>query len=404
MRIAVISSSFPPLGSGGITSAHFSLFRGLSGRGCEVRAFTFQDEVSERGVKVNRYGAGRLTKKAIYYLLRVYFRLRGCRSEAYQLYDILQSFPAMRISRDLKKFRPEVVIIPDHGAPALYLKKPKGSRFVWISHHNPARFLDQPSIPEHCAHDACLALRLEERALRKVDHVVCPSEYMKNIFLDTYQYGGGISVIPNLVDSRTLSSIPTLDPRSEMGLAGHDPVVYIPSAGSVYKGSDFVPEIMRGISTGFDGEVGFFLSGHIAPEVLDGYRKACPGISYHAPGRLAYEKNISLVKGCTICVSPTLMESFGMALLEATACGLPVVAFDTGGSGEVVKDGRNGYLVPVADVPSMVRRSLEILSDEESFSAARSLTYFEETFSERVILDRFCRMLDEVRHSPAPPG
>ncbi|UCF30162.1 MAG: glycosyltransferase family 4 protein [bacterium] len=404
MRIAVISSTFPPQGSGGITSAHYNLFRGLTKRGYVVRAFTFQDEVKERGPHVTRYGAGRLTKMVIYYLLRIYFRLRGCRSEAYQLYDILQSFAATRISRDLEKFRPEVVIIPDHGAPALYLKKPEGSRFVWMSHHNPARFLDQTSIPEHCAHDASLALRLEERALRKVDHVVCPSEYMKEVFLDTYRYGGEISVIPNIVDRDTISAITTSDPRREMGLAGHDPVVYIPSAGSVFKGSDFVPEIMGGISAGLDGKVGFFLSGPVEPEVLEGFRKACPRIPYYAPGRLAYEKNISLVRGCTICVSPTLLESFGMALLEATACGLPVVAFDTGGSGEVVKDGRNGYLVPMLDVASMVRRSLEILSEGEGSFASRGLEYFDGTFSERAVLDRFCRMLDEVRHQTASSG
>ncbi|UCF31953.1 MAG: hypothetical protein JSV26_06010, partial [bacterium] len=78
--------------------------------------------------------------------------------------------------------------------------------------------------------------------------------------------------------------------------------------------------------------------------------------------------------------------------------------FDTGGSGEVVKDGRNGYLVPMLDVASMVRRSLEILSDGEYFSAARIRTFFEEIFSESIILDRFCQMLDEVRHQAASSG
>lgn len=397
MRIAVVSSSFPPYGGGGVTSAHYNLFRGLSRRGYEIRAFTFQDEVSERGPAVSRYGASRLTKKLIYYLLRVYFRLRGCRREAYQLYDILQSFAAMRISRDLKKFKPDVVILPDHGAPALYLKKPDGARFIWVSHHNPDRFMSNSLIPEHCAHDASLAIRLEEVALRKVDHVVCPSEYMREAFLDTYRYGGGISVVPNLIDSRALSSVPPSDPRREMGVPEDAPVVYIPSAGSVYKGSDYVAEIMRGITEGYGGQIGFLLSGHIAPELLQEFKKAGPEVRYFAPGKLPYENNISWLKSCTVCVSPTLMESFGMALLEAIVCGIPVVAFDTEATTEVVKDGRNGYLVPLPDTMSMIKKSLELITgggDSGFTESGRRKP--DESYSEEAALDRYAQLIEEV--------
>lgn len=398
MRVGVVSSSFPPHGGGGVTSAHYNLFKGLSRRGYEVRAFTFLDEVFEKSRTLNRYGARRLTKKGIYYLLRVYFRLRGCRQEAYQLYDIMQSCGARRISRDLREFQPDVVILPDHGAPGLYISKPDGARFIWVSHHNPARFLNNPFIPEHCAHDASLALRLENRALRKVDHVVCPSAYMKGKFLDTYRYDGGISVIPNLIDSETISSIPRSDPRKEMGLPDDAPVVYIPSAGSVFKGADYVLEIVRGISSGYGGEIGFFLSGHIEQELLALFETAGPGIRYYAPGKLPYDKNISLLKGCSICVSPTLLESFGMALLEAIACGIPVVAFNVGGCAEVVEDGRNGYLVPVPDTISMIEKSLEFLFEEtNTIFTESSREYFEKYYSETVILDKYAKLIDEIR-------
>jgi D-inositol-3-phosphate glycosyltransferase len=47
-----------------------------------------------------------------------------------------------------------------------------------------------------------------------------------------------------------------------------------------------------------------------------------------------------------VCVLPSYYESFGLAALEAAACGKPVVASRVGGLPSVVLDGRTGYLIP----------------------------------------------------------
>ena len=64
-----------------------------------------------------------------------------------------------------------------------------------------------------------------------------------------------------------------------------------------------------------------------------------------------------------VFLSASETESFGLASLEALACGVPVVATRTGGVPEVVCEGRNGLLCPVGDVEALARNCVALLSD-----------------------------------------
>ena len=61
---------------------------------------------------------------------------------------------------------------------------------------------------------------------------------------------------------------------------------------------------------------------------------------------------------------PSETESFGLAALEALACGVPVVASDVGGLPELVPDGEVGFLRPVGDVEGMAACALRLLDDD----------------------------------------
>lgn len=56
-------------------------------------------------------------------------------------------------------------------------------------------------------------------------------------------------------------------------------------------------------------------------------------------------------------------ESFGVAVIEASACGLPVVVSDAGGLPEVVRDGVTGIVVPRDDVPALQAALRRLLLD-----------------------------------------
>jgi glycosyltransferase involved in cell wall biosynthesis len=64
-----------------------------------------------------------------------------------------------------------------------------------------------------------------------------------------------------------------------------------------------------------------------------------------------------------LCVWPALNEAFGMALLEAQASGVPVVAGAVGGVSEIVAHGVTGLLVPPSDAPAFAQAVRSLLVD-----------------------------------------
>lgn len=57
------------------------------------------------------------------------------------------------------------------------------------------------------------------------------------------------------------------------------------------------------------------------------------------------------------------MEGFGIVYLEASACGLPVIAARSGGAAEAVQDGRTGLLVPPNDAPALAQAVIRLLQN-----------------------------------------
>ena len=62
---------------------------------------------------------------------------------------------------------------------------------------------------------------------------------------------------------------------------------------------------------------------------------------------------------------PSEMEGFGLAALEAAACGVPTIASNVGGLREVIEPESNGFLVPVGDVDAMAAAALSLFRNQE---------------------------------------
>jgi N-acetyl-alpha-D-glucosaminyl L-malate synthase BshA len=84
-----------------------------------------------------------------------------------------------------------------------------------------------------------------------------------------------------------------------------------------------------------------------------------------------------------LMLMPSEMESFGLAALEAMACGVPTIATRVGGVAELIDDGVNGLLFPVGDTEAMAAAAIALLGDEARLAAMAAA-------ARKTASDRFC--------------
>jgi glycosyltransferase involved in cell wall biosynthesis len=108
----------------------------------------------------------------------------------------------------------------------------------------------------------------------------------------------------------------------------------------------------------------------------------------------------SYLEHASVMLVPSRSETFGLAAVEAMATGHPVIASDIGGLREIVRDGRDGYLVPVDDATALgdaIERIVgdHALRDEMARAALDVRTRFDAGRYQRQLVDA---LLGGVRH------
>jgi glycosyltransferase involved in cell wall biosynthesis len=80
----------------------------------------------------------------------------------------------------------------------------------------------------------------------------------------------------------------------------------------------------------------------------------------------------TLLSPCDVFLLPSAAEGFGLAALEAMACGVPAVTSDAGGLAELIENGQGGYAIAVGDIEAMAARVLEIAADPATLEFQRA--------------------------------
>jgi phosphatidylinositol alpha-1,6-mannosyltransferase len=116
-------------------------------------------------------------------------------------------------------------------------------------------------------------------------------------------------------------------------------------------------------------------------------------------GRVPEEGLATLLRGADLFVMPNVpvpgdMEGFGLVMLEAGVCGLPVLAADLEGIRDVVVEGRNGHLLPTRDADAFAAAVLRYRVDPAALASASAAAaaFTEGTFAWPAIVDRYVQI------------
>lgn len=87
------------------------------------------------------------------------------------------------------------------------------------------------------------------------------------------------------------------------------------------------------------------------PSVFDSYR-----LDFIHVNHMPHAKVLGQYQAADVFVFPSLIEGFGLVILEAMASGLPVITTPNTGGRDVIEDGVDGFIVPIRDVEAIKQR------------------------------------------------
>ncbi|HVR60842.1 MAG TPA: N-acetyl-alpha-D-glucosaminyl L-malate synthase BshA [Polyangia bacterium] len=200
-------------------------------------------------------------------------------------------------------------------------------------------------------------LPLTRHAILISDAVTTPSAWLREV---THQFlqvppARAIDVIPNFVDGARFSpppSPPPLEPRVLVHVSNFRPVKR-------------VPDVVRVFARVRAARPARLLLVGDGPDAAD-VRALASTLGVADDVRFLGERVdlTDCLRQSHVFLLPSETESFGLAALEAMACGVPVVAARVGGVSEVILDGETGFLTPLGDVPAMAASVRRLLDDE----------------------------------------
>jgi glycosyltransferase involved in cell wall biosynthesis len=286
---------------------------------------------------------------------------------------------AWRLSRLLKQLRPDVIHAHD----------PHGVAMAALALSMSTQPANPPLVAARRVDFHMKGNALSRWKYRQVDCFICASDAIREMVIADGVPASHAATVHEGIDVERVEAAPAADLHAELWLPHHAPIVGNVAALVPHKGQRHLIEAAaivvkkipdaRFVIAG-EGELHATLERQIKDHHLEkhvflvGFR---PDV-------------LSVHKAFDVFVMSSITEGLGTSLLDAMACGRPIVATKTGGIPEVVLEGKTGLLVPPRDHEALAAAIVRLLGDErlrQAMGAAGHARVRDRFSAERMVRD-----------------
>lgn len=294
--------------------------------------FYFNENIKKIDLDINyEENKGSFLKKTIFFIIKQFIHKK-------------------RLKKIILKERPEVIISMGD-EEKLFLPKIKGKTKTILEHHFFKEFKILESEKKSFLYKvrAKILSKLEGKLIRKYDEFLVLTQEDKKYYNDER-----VKVINNALADYP-KNIANLEAKKIISVGRLE----------YEKGFDILIEIWKKIAKKYpDWSLDIYGEGELREELQKKIDESDLSNSIFLKGR---EKNIQdKYLKASIYVMSSRYEGFGMVLVEAQACGLPIVSFDCPcGPKDIISNGKDGFLCKFGDIEEMASRISYLIENEE---------------------------------------
>jgi len=260
---------------------------------------------------------------------------------------------AWRLSRLIKQLKPEIVHAHD----------PHGVAMAALALSMSTQLAKPPLVASRRVDFRLKGNALSRWKYRQVDCFICVSDAIRTMVIADGVPAERVVTVHEGIDLGRVEAAPPADLHAELWLPRHAPIVGNIAALVHHKGQRHLIEaaaiVVRTIP---DARFVMAGEGELRPQlerqIKDRRLEKHVFLTGFRPDVL------SVLKAFDVFVMSSVTEGLGTSLLDAMACGKPIVATTAGGMPEVVGDGLNGLLVPPRDHDAMAAAIVRLLGSE----------------------------------------
>jgi glycosyltransferase involved in cell wall biosynthesis len=179
---------------------------------------------------------------------------------------------------------------------------------------------------------------------------VAVSDWLRGLAHDSVVFRNtSVRMIPNCVDTDTFAPLPKKEARKRLGLTSEKRIILFGAINAVQdprKGFRLLVQALQNLSRKSDCQLVVF--GCNPTDGIPSLSEA--GFEVRCFGHIHDDRLLAaLYSSADLFVAPSIQETFGRTIIEAMACGTPVVAFGSTGPNELVSHQVTGYLAQPYD-------------------------------------------------------